>query len=78
VLLQGLRLPVYSSSPFSHPKPVYFRKIGGRWERVAFGVLWAFFAGGLKKWVFFCVVFCGEVVVNCVVNRGRLMAVCAG
>jgi hypothetical protein len=37
---------------------------------VVFGVSWAFFEGGFGKSGCFCVVFCGEVVVDCVVNRG--------
>jgi hypothetical protein len=44
---------------------------------VVFGALWAFFEGGAGKTGVFCVVFCGEVVVNCVVNHGSLMVVCA-
>jgi len=35
----------------------------------------AFFQGVFAKKGVFSVVFCGEVVVDCVVNRGALMAV---
>jgi hypothetical protein len=35
----------------------------------------AFFQGVFAKKGVFCVGFCGEVVVNCVVNRSALMAV---
>src|SRR5260370_2436305 len=67
MLLQGLRLPVYSSSPFNHPKPLYFIKNYGSRQRVVFGVLGTFFEGGIGKVGVFAWCFCGEVVVDCVV-----------
>jgi hypothetical protein len=45
-------------------------------DRIFFGA-WrkGVFSGGFAKKCVFRVVFCGEVVVDCVVNRGALMAV---
>jgi hypothetical protein len=38
----------------------------------------AFLQGVFEKQGVFCVVFCGEFVVNCVVNRGALMSLFGG
>jgi hypothetical protein len=45
---------------------------------VVFGVLWAVFEGGTGKVGVFAWCFCGEVVVDCVVNRGWLVVDFAG
>jgi hypothetical protein len=45
---------------------------------VVFAVLWAFFEGGGGKVGVFSWCFCGEVVVNCVVDRGSRMVAWAG
>jgi hypothetical protein len=42
------------------------------------GLLWAFFEGGVGEVGVFAWCFCGEVVVNWVVNRGCLTVVFAG
>jgi hypothetical protein len=44
---------------------------------VVFGALWVFFEGGAGKVGVLVWCFCGEVVVDCVVDRGWLMVVCA-